>query len=97
MKRNDKRILYLTHRLPYPAHGGDRVKALHLLKHLAEIGTIGMIALDESDHTSPEAIYELSRYANLKVVPFFRAKAGVRILRNLFTNVPIEYAYYNSP
>ena len=35
-----RRILFLSHRVPYPPNRGDRIRAWHLLQGLAKLGTV---------------------------------------------------------
>ena len=42
------RILFLTHRLPYAANRGDRIRALYLLKFLARHHTIDLVSLNDA-------------------------------------------------
>jgi sugar transferase (PEP-CTERM/EpsH1 system associated) len=48
------RILFLTHRLPYAANRGDRIRALHLLRFLADHAEVDLVSLvhdaDEQGH-----------------------------------------------
>ena len=43
------RILYLTHRLPYAANRGDRIRAYHTLAFLAARATVDLVSLVHSD------------------------------------------------
>jgi sugar transferase (PEP-CTERM/EpsH1 system associated) len=44
-------ILYLVHRLPFPPDKGDRIRAFHLLKFLAQQGPIHLAALADEPVT----------------------------------------------
>jgi sugar transferase (PEP-CTERM/EpsH1 system associated) len=48
------RVLFLTHRLPYAANRGDRIRALHLLRFLATHADVDLVSLvhdaDEQAH-----------------------------------------------
>ncbi|MCC7087147.1 MAG: TIGR03087 family PEP-CTERM/XrtA system glycosyltransferase [Pirellulales bacterium] len=39
------KILYLTHRVPYPPNRGDRIRSYHTLKYLAERATVDLACL----------------------------------------------------
>jgi len=47
-------VLFLTQRLPYAANRGDRIRALHMLRHLRRSATIHLVSLvhdaDEAQH-----------------------------------------------
>ena len=91
------RVLFLSYRFPYPLIGGDRIKAFHLIRHLSENAHVDLIALDEANCATEENVQHVTPYANVKVVPFDKMKAGKRIVKSLMTDVPIEFAYYNDP
>lgn len=42
-------ILFLTHRLPYAPNRGDRVRAFHLLRHLARWANVHLVSLVHDD------------------------------------------------
>ena len=42
-------ILFLAHRVPFPPDRGDRIRAHHLLKHLAGLGPVHVGCLAEND------------------------------------------------
>lgn len=47
-------ILFLTHRVPFPPDRGDKIRAHHLLKHLAALGVVhvGCFAENEKDRAA---------------------------------------------
>lgn len=91
------RILFLSHRFPFPAVGGDRVKAFHLLQHLADVAEVDLIALDEAQTATAETIGVIEQYAHTTVVPFDKRKGMARVAGAFFGSTPIEFAYYNEP
>ena len=89
------RILFLSYRFPYPLIGGDRIKAYHLIRHLSKSAHVDLIALDEARSATIETVPELEAFANVRVIPFNKRQAAIRIVRGLPGTVPIEFAYYN--
>ena len=89
------RILFLSYRFPFPLIGGDRIKAYHLVQHLSKIAHVDLIALDEARSANAETIPELEAFANVRVIPFNKRRAALRIVKSLPTDLPIEFAYYN--
>jgi glycosyltransferase involved in cell wall biosynthesis len=89
------RILFLSYRFPYPLIGGDRIKAYHLVKRLSTIARVDLIALDEARSANTETIPELEVFADVRVIPFNKRRAALRIAKHLPTDLPIEFAYYN--
>ncbi len=90
------RILFLSHRFPYPPIGGDRVKAYHLLRHLASWADVDVISLDEAGTASKDPP-GLAAVRSIRSVPFNKMRAALRIIQSLATKRPIEFAYYRAP
>src|ERR1043165_8451105 len=91
------KVLFLSHRFPFPLIGCDRIKAYHLVKHLSEIADVDLIALDEAHAATPETSSALDAYANVRIVPFDHAKAMRRVVTHLISSTPVEFVYYNDP
>lgn len=90
-----KRILFLSHRFPFPLIGGDRIKAYHLVRHLSQIADVDLIALDEAHAVTPETAHALDPFANVRIVPFDHARAMRRVVTHLASSTPVEFTYYN--
>src|SRR5205807_6077669 len=93
-----KKVLFLTHRFPYPLTGGDRLKSYHLLRHLSEISEVDLIALDEWSTATHENLQHIKQFAcTVTVVPFNKTVATARAAFSLFSKTPTEIAWYYSP
>lgn len=63
------RVLYLTHRVPFPPDKGDRIRNYHLLRHLARRGEVWLGCVAD-EPVEPETLAELNRLcARVAVVP----------------------------
>ncbi len=63
------KILYLTHRLPWPPNRGDKIRSYHLIEHLARKHEVALLSFQEG--RSPLAIKELSLFCHsIQVVLF---------------------------
>ena len=79
------RILYLTHRVPYPPDKGDRIRNFHLLKHMARKNDVYLACLAD-EPASSETLRGLQPYcARLAIVPLGGprrwARTGLALLR----------------
>lgn len=93
----DRRVLLLLHRFPYPLIGGDRVKAYHLLRHLSQISTLDVIALDEARSVDQVGLRHLETMCStMTVVPFNRLEAALNVLGGIASRTPLEFCYYSS-
>jgi len=54
------RILFLTHRIPYPPNKGDKIRAFHIVEHLARQHEVHLATLVD-DATDLEGIPELGK------------------------------------
>jgi glycosyltransferase involved in cell wall biosynthesis len=72
------RILFLTQVLPYPLDAGPKVRAYHMLRHLAKQHEVTLVSFVRADD-GPEAIAHLQE--------FCRAVHVVQIRRSLARNV----------
>jgi sugar transferase (PEP-CTERM/EpsH1 system associated) len=74
------RILFLTHRLPYAPNRGDRIRAYHLIRHLAQRHEVHIVSLVHDAE-------EVTHAADLEPVVASVRVARVQRLRNLATAV----------
>ena len=92
------RILFLTPRFPYPLIGGDRIKSFNLLRHLARQHEVHLVSFNHGGAPSRE---QLDAVAALGVtvhpVPLQPLMAGFRAHRTLYTDLPLEVAFYTQP
>ena len=91
------RILLLTHRLPYAPNRGDRLRAWHLLRHLAGEHEITLVSLVH-DREEASHVGELASLAHETItahVPYLgnRVRAGFA----LATDRPLTHVLLDSP
>ena len=77
------RVLYLTHRVPFPPDKGDRIRNYHVLRQLARRGAVWLACLADEPAT-PEIEAELRRICErVAIVPVSRGRwlrAGLSLL-----------------
>ena len=89
------RILCLTSRLPYPPHRGDRLRAFHIIEHLAahhELSLASFIA-HESEREHIAALEEHCRVSTVSLSPWRSAAAAAG---NVWRREPLQALYYRS-
>nr|WP_218939519.1 TIGR03087 family PEP-CTERM/XrtA system glycosyltransferase [Sphingorhabdus profundilacus] len=90
-----REILFLAHRIPWPADRGDKIRSHHILKRLCEMAPVhvGTFADDERDMGFAEAMDGLvaSRHVELRDKPHWQAG-----LEGLFTGRPISVQSFAS-
>lgn len=91
-----REILFLAHRIPWPADRGDKIRSHHILKRLCEMAPVhvGTFADDDRDMGFAEAMDGLvaSRHVELRSKPQW--KAGIE---GLLTGQPISVRSFASP
>ena len=77
------RVLYLTHRVPYPPDKGDRIRNYHVLRQLARRGRVWLACLAD-EPTTPAIEAELGQLCErVAIVPVSRGRwlrAGLSLL-----------------
>lgn len=90
-----REILFLAHRIPWPADRGDKIRSHHILKRLCEMAPVhvGTFADDERDMGFAEAMDGLvaSRHVELRSKPHWQAG-----LEGLVTGRPISVQSFAS-
>jgi len=91
-------ILFLTPRFPWPLVGGDRVKSYFLLKHLATKHQVRLVTFHHGG-PAPDGALEAMRAIGVHatVIPLNPVLAGGWSLRTLWTELPLEIAFYTRP
>lgn len=79
------RVLYVTHRVPFPPDKGDRIRNYHVLRHLARRADVWLVALAD-EPVPPETLAALKELcAEVAVVPVGRrvrwGRAGLSAAR----------------
>lgn len=91
-------ILFLSPRFPWPLIGGDRVKAYFLLKHLARSYRVILVTFSHGKTPTPDQIEAMRAIGvELHTVTLEPVKAGLASIRTLWTNLPLEIAFYTRP
>jgi sugar transferase (PEP-CTERM/EpsH1 system associated) len=90
------RLLFLAHRIPYPPNKGDKIRAWHMLDHLAarhEV-SLGCLVDDPADLAHLPALQ--ARCAEVKALPIPRgALAGMRALARFRPGLPLSLAWFH--
>ena len=90
-------LLFLAHRIPYPPNKGDKIRAWHLLKHLAKHHRIHLGAFidDPADWQYAEKVRAVCASTNLVGIEPRWGK--VRSLTGLLTGEPLTLPFYRHP
>jgi sugar transferase (PEP-CTERM/EpsH1 system associated) len=91
------RIWFLTHRLPYAANRGDRIRAYHILKFLQQRADVHLFSLvhDRIERSSIHLLEGQSFSTTTAVVPHWRNR--LRAVMALPTNRPLTLSLLDAP
>jgi len=91
-----EQILFLAHRVPWPADRGDKIRSNNILKRLAELGHVhvGAFADDDRDmdHSSEMRQFLASQHIEKRKKPMMRA--GIEAIRR---GEPVSLTSFHSP
>ena len=91
------RVLYLTHRVPFPPDKGDRIRNYHLLRGLAARSRVWLGCLADEPVT-PEARAELDRYCErVAIVPAGGKRKWLRAGWSVLTGGSISEGIFREP
>ncbi len=92
-----KRILYVTHRFPFPPAGGARVRAYHSIRHLAARNAV-TVAAPVRDAEEAAAVAGLeAEGVEVLAAPISRSRAAVQSLAHAATGRPASMGYFRAP
>ena len=91
------RILYVTHRVPFPPDRGDRIRTWNILKFLAQRATIDLACLADESVTDA-TLQELRQVTNqLAIIPHSGRQRYVRGAISLLRGRTVTEGLFDSP
>lgn len=91
------RILFLAHRVPYPPDKGDKIRAFHELRGLADRGhEVHLLAFADERRDRHHAAALGAWCASVDIVPLDRHLARIRALGGLAGSTPVTLGYFAS-
>ena len=90
------RLLFLSHRIPYPPDKGDKIRSYHLLMHLAQRHDVflGAFVDDERDWQHADAV--AANCKQTRLVRLHPTWGRIRSLRAFASGEPLSVQYYAS-
>ncbi|MDZ7268260.1 MAG: glycosyltransferase family 4 protein [candidate division KSB1 bacterium] len=90
------KILFLTSRAPYPPLGGDRLRALHVIKALSQQHRVTLLTF-ASSRAEAEALRPIAKYVErFETVRLQTRRSYLNCLIGLFSRTPLQVHYYRS-
>jgi hypothetical protein len=90
------KVLFLSHRVPYPPNEGGKIRAFHMIRHLGKTHDVVVASLAESDGERERSaqLKDYCREVLVEVVP--PARRWVQAVAALPTPMPSSVAYFYS-
>jgi sugar transferase (PEP-CTERM/EpsH1 system associated) len=91
------RLLFLTHRIPFPPNKGDKIRSFNILNYLSKRHEVHLACLvdDKNDlRFVPEIKLRVNRFVFDRIRPRMKKLLA---LRGLFRSCPITVGYFYSP
>ena len=89
------RILCLTPRLPYPPNRGDRLRAFHIIEHLAAHHELTLASFI-SHEAQRQYVAPLEQYGHVHVVSQGPLRSAAAVAGNVWRRAPLQALYYRS-
>jgi sugar transferase (PEP-CTERM/EpsH1 system associated) len=91
-------VLFLCHRVPFPPSSGSKVRAFHIIRHLAAQGhrvTVASLARTPEELEQAEGLAE---YCTARILERIGGTAALaRMIARLPTSHPSSFGYFHSP
>jgi len=89
-----RRVLMLTHRLPYPPDRGDRIRSYHLLKQLSQYFDVSLACTSDEPAGQQDRQVLGAITKRIAIEPLWPSYSKVKACMALMTGQPITPCYY---
>ena len=91
------RLLYLTHRVPFPPDKGDRIRNFHVLRELAKVARVALVSLAD-EPASADALAKLKVLCEaVEIVPTSGKRRWLRAGRSLLFGRSLSEGLFEEP
>jgi sugar transferase (PEP-CTERM/EpsH1 system associated) len=91
------RLLYLTHRVPYPPDKGDRIRNFHVLRELANVARVTLVSLTDEPVTPGARAKLESLCETVAIVPSSGKRRWLRAGRSLLFGRSLSEGLFAEP
>ena len=88
-----KKILFISTRYPFPVWGGDKIRAVGILKFLSKKNKVDLICLSKQEQNVSN---QLTFCKNIKVFKISLTKRLIYTIISLLKNEPLQIGFYRS-
>lgn len=90
------KLLFLTSRLPYPPDRGDRLRAYHFLRQLAQEHEVSLVSFIAGEQERPFLASLSPLCQQIRVVQMSSLRSALTVGLNLWRGQPLQALYYRS-
>jgi sugar transferase (PEP-CTERM/EpsH1 system associated) len=91
------KILFLSHRVPYPPNKGDKIRSFHEIKHFSRYHEIHLLSFCD-DPAELDYAKELKNYCrSVTLIPLHFARQRLRAAFSMAGGAPWTVGYYQDP
>jgi sugar transferase (PEP-CTERM/EpsH1 system associated) len=91
------RLLFLAHRIPYPPHKGEKIRAWHMLKHLARDWAVDLGCMVDDPADAQHLPVMRDCCAEVHAAPVTRSGRIARTLFGTRPGQPLSLAWFHEP
>jgi sugar transferase (PEP-CTERM/EpsH1 system associated) len=89
------KIVTLVSRVPYPLEKGDKLRAFHQLRHLAQRHEVHLFALNDGGEPHPDASSVLAEHcASVEIVDLPKPRVLANLARTTLSHKPFQVGYF---
>src|SRR5690606_8943929 len=88
------KVLFLAHRVPFPPNKGDKIRAFHILEHLAARHEVWLGAGADDAADLQHLSMARARYADACFAPLGSVQRGLNMLVGAATGAPLSVARF---
>jgi sugar transferase (PEP-CTERM/EpsH1 system associated) len=90
------KILFITPRLPYPPHRGDKLRVFNQISYLASRHELHVLSLSDHPKDTEYAVELRKVCASVQLVEIHRFQKYLNVLRGVFTSTPFQVMLFQS-
>jgi sugar transferase (PEP-CTERM/EpsH1 system associated) len=91
------KVLFLAHRVPYPPNKGDKIRAFHILEHLAARHELWLGACADDPADLQQFAAARATYQDAFIAPLGRVRRIANMLVGAISGVPLSVARFRHP
>jgi sugar transferase (PEP-CTERM/EpsH1 system associated) len=91
------KVLFLAHRAPFPPNKGDKIRAFHILEHLAARHEVWLGAAADDAADLQHLAMAKTRYAEAYFAPLGGARRALNMLGGALAGAPLSVARFRHP